>query len=237
MKPRVLITGPIAELQRWADAARVQGWEPIVFPLLEIRHRIVHLALELEREPDWVCVTSKHAVRFLEEHTDRLKLLPFAAVGGSTAHRLEQAGFEVRLIGPHGAAEMAERLLERPDAPLHVLWPRGSASDDLGKLLRARGVEVCAPVVYETNERTDTGPMPAADVVFFSSPSAVRAYTRRIALGEPLAPCAISIGQTTFRALSSPGTSTFPRVLALDQPTPEQFGMTLVGLEVEGPGE
>lgn len=235
MKPRVLITGPIAELPRWADAARAQGWEPVVYPLLEVRYRIVHLALELEEEPDWICVTSKHSIRFLEEHREELASVPCAAVGAATARRLEAAGFEVRLIGPRAAADLAERLLERRDRPKHVLWPRGSISDELEHILRERGVRVCAPVVYETNERLDAGSLPRADVAFFASPSAVRAYTRRVAMGESMSPIAVSIGPATGRSLASPDTTTFERVIELEDPTPEDFGLCLVGLELEGP--
>lgn len=235
MRPRVLITGPIAELPRWADAARAQGWDPLVYPLLEVRFRIVHLALELERAPDWICVTSKHSVRFLEEHRDELVQIPCAAVGVATARRLESAGFEVRLIGPRGASDLAELLLAREDRPQLVLWPRGSISDELEHVLRSRDVEVCAPIVYETNERIDSGTLPRAEAVFFASPSAVRAYTRRIAIGEALSPCAISIGPATGRSLASSDTTTFERVIELDEPTPEEFGLRLVGLELEGP--
>ena len=235
MRPRVLVTGPIAELARWSDAARAQGWEPIVYPLLEVRYRIVHLALELERAPDWICVTSKHALRFLEEHRAELEAIPCAAVGAATARRLEASGFEVRLIGPRAAQDMVELLMARDDAPRHVLWPRGSISDELEQALRARDVEVCAPIVYETNERRDSGVLPRAEVVFFASPSAVRAYTRRVAIGEPMSPCAISIGPATARSLASPDTTTFERVIELGDPTPEDFGLCLVGLELEGP--
>ena len=235
MKPRVLITGPIAELPRWADAARAQGWQPIVYPLLEVRFRIVHLSLELEREPDWVCVTSKHAVRFLEEHREELKGVPFAAVGASTARRLESLGFEVRLIGPRTAKDLVDLLVSRSDRPRHVLWPRGSMSDEVEALLCQRGVRVCAPIVYETNERTDCGTLPAAEVAFFASPSAVRAYTRRIAIGESMSPCAVCIGPATARSLASPDTTTFERFIELNHPTPEDFGLCLVGLEIEGP--
>jgi len=235
MKPRVLITGPIAEIPRWADAARVQGWDPVVFPLLEVRYRIVHLALELEWPPDWICVTSKHAVRFLEEHRQQLQAVPCAAVGAATARRLEAAGFEVRLIGPRTAVELVELLLERGDRPQHVLWPRGSVSDELEHALRERGIDVCAPVVYETNERLDIGTLPRAEATFFASPSSVRAYTRRIAAGETMSPTAICIGPSTARSLASPGTTTFERVIELSDPTPEELGLCLVGLELEGP--
>ncbi|MFT5464427.1 MAG: uroporphyrinogen-III synthase [Planctomycetota bacterium] len=235
MKPRILITGPIAELPRWADAARAQGWNPIVYPLLEVRHRLVHLSLELESEPDWICVTSKHAVRFLEDHKEVLCSIPCAAVGVATARRLEASGFEVRLIGPRAATDLVELLVKREDRPRHVLWPRGSISDELEHMLLSRGIAVCAPIVYETNERVDCGSLPKAEVVFFASPSAVRAYSRRIAMGESLSPCAISIGPATVRSLASPDTATFERVIELPDPEPNDLGLCLVGLELNWP--
>ncbi|MEW6072990.1 MAG: uroporphyrinogen-III synthase [Planctomycetota bacterium] len=233
MTRRIVVTGPLNSLAEYADAARAQGWEPILFPLLEIRHRIVHLTLELDRAPDWLCVTSANALRSIEENKDNLLEVPCATVGWISSRHLQKLGFRVPLDGLASAAALADALLALPAPPRLVLWPRGSMSDELGRLLAARGVEVCQPIVYETSERADTGPFPAAEAIFFASPSAVRAHSRRVARGEPAAAVAIALGPTTLRALQSAETHFFPRVLALDHPLPAELGQILVGLELE----
>ena len=232
MTRRVVVTGPLNALSGYADAARAQGWEPILFPLLEVRHRIVHLSLEVDRAPDWICVTSSNVLRCLEENRDGLLGVPCATVGWSCSHHLQKLGFTVALDGHPTAASLAEALLGLPERPRLVLWPRGSLSDELGRLLSEGGIEVCQPIVYETNERPDTGPFPECEAVFFASPSAVRAHSRRIARGEPMAEVAISIGPTTLRALQSSDTHFFPRVVSLDRALPAEFGQVLVGIEL-----
>ncbi len=234
MTKRIVVTGPLNGLSGYADAARAQGWEPIIFPLLEIRHRIVHLSLELESAPDLLCVTSMNALRCIEENRDDLVDVPCATVGWSCAHRLQKLGFNVVLDGLPTAHDLANAMLALPEKPRHVLWPRGSMSDELGRILCEHGVNVCQPIVYETNERPDTGPFPEGEVVFFASPSAVRAHSRRVARGEPSAEVAIAIGPTTMRALQSSDTVFFPRVVSLDRALPAELGQVLVGLELGG---
>ena len=193
----------------------------------------MHLSLELEREPDWICITSQNAVRCLEENRESLLNVPCAAMGWSSSRRLRQIGFKVEIDGTATAQELAARLLEQKEPPKLVLWPRGSMSDDLGRFLNEAGVDVCQPVVYETNERIGTGHFPEADVIFFASPSAVRAHSRRVAHGEASAEVAIAIGPTTLRALQSSDTVFFPRVLSLDRALPAELGQMLVGIELE----
>ncbi len=234
MTQKVVITGPLAGLSGYADAARAQGWKPIVFPLLEIRHRIVHLALELDSDPDWICITSRNAIRCLEENRRDLQDVPCATVGWASSHLLQKLGFRVEIDGVPSAQALARCLLELPEPPKHVLWPRGSMSDELGRLLGEKGVRVCQPIAYETNERTGTGPFPEADAIFFASPSAVRAHSRRVARGEPSADVALAIGPTTMRALQSADTVFFPQVIPLDRALPAELGQALVGIELGG---
>ena len=144
---------------------------------MKISFRIVHMGLELERDPDWICVTSKHAIRSLEVDRDRFKGIPCATVGQNCANQLRNIGMLVEIAGARTAVELARTLLARTNDKTLVLWPRGSLSDELGEILRTAGLEVCAPIVYETTERPGTGPLPSAEAIFFASPSPDRART------------------------------------------------------------
>lgn len=225
--PRILITGPLSNLDAYALAAVRAGWEPVVFPLLEIRHNRLCPWREPLRSPDWICITSQNAVPPLEVERERLAGVPCAAVGARSAEALRTLGFQVAIEGARTAKELLSRLLDRLVLPSLVLWPRGSRSDELARGLREAGADVHDPVVYETIERADGASLPQAEAILLSSPSAVSAYARRVHGGEPASGSAIAIGPTTLGALTTGDGPAFLRTEMLEEATPEGLRFTL----------
>lgn len=201
---RVLVTGPVNDLDAWVAAAREAGWEGIPFPLIQVT-RTGERALEDGAPlPDWVAVTSSNALAALVEASARrpeLAEVPFVCVGEATAQRALELGLpEARIPAPgaQDAQGLVATLLDSASAGQRVLWPRGNLAKDLGARLKAAGLIVDAPVVYRTSPIELGEEPPEADAVFFASPSAVDAWR---ADERRFAPAAIAIGWTTHEAL------------------------------------
>ena len=230
----LLVTGPLSNLPRYAQAGASVGWEPVVFPLLEVLSRRIQPWREPNRRPDWICVTSQNALPALELEAKRLRDVPCATIGLTSAARLRDSGFRVEVEGARTARELFERLIEKISFPTQVLWPRSSRAVDLGRRLRNAGVDVWDPVAYETKERRSDR-IPVTHAVFLASPSAVRAHQRRFRSGEPLAEYAIAIGPTTLRSLNSAHGSDFSRTVRLREPSPAALKDVLIELREKGP--
>lgn len=226
MPARVLLTGPVRGLGQYAEAARSVGWEPIEFPLLEIRER----ALSLESRPDWICLSSSNALFALEPHRDALATVPCGVVGYATADRLVEAGFRLELEPAENAGRLADTLIARVDAKerpaTRVLWPHGSLARELGDRLSWAGFDVDRPVVYETVAREGIREVPETEAVFFASPSAVERYLH-IAEETRLVPAAIAIGETTAAALRTMAADRFASTARLETPDPAALGACL----------
>jgi uroporphyrinogen-III synthase len=228
---RVLLTGPSENLSAWSAAVREAAWEPIEHPLLEI----VPLGVDPEAviaagaRFDWLCVTSRNALHFVEHAAARRPQVAgrAAAIGEPASRRLRELGFDVALDPASDAHELAARLIARFAADsaqgrpsgTRVLWPRGDRSDELARLLRPHGFHVEDPIVYESRARDDRV-LPECEVVFFASPSAVHAWNDS-ATGAIRPRLAIAIGPTTFETLLVDAGGHGWSLLALSEPTPE----------------
>ncbi len=227
---RVLLTGPVENLSDWSAAVRDAGWEPIERPLLEIVPRDVDPGTLLANEArfDWLCVTSRNALTFVERAVAAQPRLArrAAAIGAPASERLSELGFDVALEPARDALDLAARLAAHSAAIAaststgqRVLWPRGDRSDELARRLRAQGFHVVDPVVYESRARDELD-LPETEVVFFASPSAVHAWV-------DLAPrtcqprLAIAIGPTTFETLLGDAGGLGWSLLTLSEPTPD----------------
>ena len=221
----VLVTGPVAGLERWCEAAREVGWEALAFPLLEVRE--VPGALDaLERPaPDWIAVTSASAVPPLAEAVRRREELAaarFVAVGQATAEEMIAHGLPEPLVpipGAQDARGLAETLASQARPGERVLWPRGDRAHDLAEHLRRADLVVDDPVVYRTTPIELAGEPPRTDAVFFASPSAVAAWNPP---ARAFRPAAIAIGWSTYEALA-PFEGSFSIVLPLVTPSLHAF--------------
>ena len=234
--PRVLVTGPVGELDEWCAAARGVGWEALAWPLIEIEE----LAPTEEQAralaaapPEHLCVTSAHAIAFLEalaQALPALRTLPCSIVGERSVGRLRAQGFRGS-IGWHSNAEaLREELFARRPRPARVLWPRGDRSDELARALREAGMSVDDPLAYRNRRRAAGERAPEAELVFFASPSAVSAWTEA---GVPHpAQRALAIGPSTLQALLSGKTLPFFDIISLPEPSSSSFAAALQHLDL-----
>lgn len=190
---------------------------------------------------DWVVFTSRHAVDITWQREDvraawAVSGAPrpcFAAVGSTTARRLEAHGLQVAVLPREASgASLAEALLAAPrhssrsqaSAP-RVLWPCArDARPEMVADLRTAGAHVDPWVVYESHPVVPDAfdafkeklLSREVDVVSFCAPSAVAALEQ--ALEGSLAPLRetriVSIGPTTSAALTRAGLPPFAQAAA-----------------------
>ncbi|WP_431835770.1 uroporphyrinogen-III synthase [Cellulomonas sp. Y8] len=158
-------------------ALHAAGAEPLVVPLIQTVPPFdptelddALLALEVGYY-GWVAVTSAAAVPVLEDRAEEtghtlaalLDGVRVAAVGGSTARALREAGVRVDLV-PTGRSSAVALLAAWPAAgedPARVLLPLGDlAAPTMAEGLTARGWPVDVVVTY----RTVPGPAPEPEV-------------------------------------------------------------------------
>lgn len=239
---RVLVTGPLESLGEYCTAARAVGWEAVEMPLMRVvphRHDVSEL---LRQHFDWIAVTSSNALVALSElcrASSSLRQTPCAIVGSRSSARGRELGLTVMLTSADASA-LASELARVATPGARILWPRGHLSDELARALRRHGFHVVDPVVY-SSEPLAPPDRPAADAIFFASPSAVRAWhahahaleNRSFAPSE-VPRVAIAIGATTFEALMSGTDMACYDTISLPEPTPEAFGFVLAHLGPEG---
>lgn len=227
MKPRVLVTGPVRDIDGWLAAARRAGWEPLQVPLIVVEPVPgVDLAREVERSPDWLCITSSNALPAVEPCAARWSDVPCAVVGRRSTERLRSLGFRVAVTG-RTALQLAAELVPRLTPGTLVLWPRGALAVDLGARLSAAGALVRDPVVYTTRPRPGVE-LPPAEALFLASPSAARALA---GLKHALPPALLAIGATTARAVLELGLAPPASLHTLERPEPGELWTQLRALQ------
>jgi uroporphyrinogen-III synthase len=111
---KVLITRPRSQADDFADKVHFAGFEPIYFPVIEIRHIEDNLALDRALEKlncyEWVVFTSVNAVDVvLEKFSPSLKgaglNVKFAAIGPKTAEALQVGGITPDFVPEEYVAE------------------------------------------------------------------------------------------------------------------------------------
>lgn len=111
---KVLITRPRSQADDFAHKLRFAGFEPIYFPVIEIRHIEDNLALDRALEKlncyEWVVFTSVNAVDVvLEKFPPSLKgaglNVKFAAIGPKTAEALQVRGITPDFVPEEYVAE------------------------------------------------------------------------------------------------------------------------------------
>ncbi len=234
--PRVLVTGPVEQLDEWCAAAREAGWEGLAWPLLVIEERLPDeaLALSIARQlPEHLCISSAHAVAFLEALAARvpaLRTLPCSVVGQRSVGRLRALGFTGAIDWHPSAEVLREELLAENPRPARLFWPRGDRSDELARELRKAGIAVEDPIAYTNRPRGAAERPPECELVFFASPSAVQAWADLG--GEPRVRRALGIGPTTLQALLSGKALPFFDIISLPEPTSSSFTVALQHIDL-----
>lgn len=235
---KVLITRPRAQSDSFADALRAAGFEPVFFPVIEIRPFEENIALDRALAKlgcyDWIVFTSVNGVdaffeRLPSPFPQIAKGIRVAAIGPKTAQSLETRGVRPDFVP---AEFVAEAILPGLGdlRGRWVLLPRAeTARKALPDAITAAGGVPHEIAVYRTVP-TEPDPLGLAslrsgvDVITFTSPSTVVNFVRVVQssgldpLHLPNAPLVICIGPITRQAANEAG---FPSALVADEYTTE----------------
>lgn len=242
---KVLITRPRNQADSFADALSAAGFEPVFFPVIEIRPFEENVALDRAIEKlncyDWIVFTSVNGV---DAFFDRMSSLPFPLPG---RERGAEGGVKVAAIGPKTAAALEARGV-RPDfvpeeyvaeailpglGDLHGRWvllPRAEiARKALPEVIAAAGGVGHEIAVYQTvPAEIDLEGLAAlksgVDAVTFTSPSTVTNFVEIVhragldPLNLPGIPQIACIGPITKKAAEEAG---FVETLVAEEYTAE----------------
>lgn len=172
---RWLVTRPREEAERFADAMRDRGLDPVIAPILEIEPVDPGL-LDLSGIQA-VLATSRSGIAAFALHTDR-RDLPVLAVGDATADLARTLGFTDVASASGDAVDLAAlvqgRLAPAKGALLHASGE--DQAQDLGTLLQPARFQVRRVILYRARAVEALPPAAAAaladpgleGVVFFS---------------------------------------------------------------------
>ena len=213
---RVLLTRPEGEsAEEWAAAFVLAGAVPLAYPTISITPpeswQALDAAIARLDDYDWMVFTSQTTVGFF---VSRLPSGQFrtgmrtkvAAVGQSTAQEIERRGGRVALVPTDNRQEgLADALRDLP-AGARVLCPLAAGGRTLlAQSLRARGGLVDVVTVYRTEPRADLPAPPEFDIAAFASPSALRAFVKRLGPKALAGKTVAVIGPTTAKEAESSG--------------------------------
>jgi len=204
---RVLLTRSADDNAEWARELQLRGFIPIECACLE-EVRLdddIDLAGEFERA-DWITCSSRRAVDALHA-TARLvpARIRLAAIGPATEERMRELFGRCDCVSSNGsAADLGAELVRLGARHVMVTAARGGLFD-IERTLMEAGRTATRIELYEIQPIGGELPIEAldADIAFFASPSAVRAFAARGSL--PSGCTVISIGPTTTAALRAAG--------------------------------
>ena len=118
---KLLIIRPQLAADKTAQLAAHAGMEPSTMPLFEL-HPVAWEMLPADNF-DGLLVTSANALRNCGDVGAGVKELPLLAVGETTAETARQLGYDVKLVGTSGKAELLTEARKRGFA--NILWLAG----------------------------------------------------------------------------------------------------------------
>lgn len=201
---RVVLTRQAEANRPWAQRLRQVGHGVLELPLL----RFETLAAPTEPvEADWILFTSPQGVKAFVAAGLSPGQARLTALGTGTSAALADAGLKDDLdLATRDGAELAAAFTARVDAPGRIVLPgpRRRLTDPRAAL-EAAGFTVAELPLYETvavpPDDLPAAPFSGGDVVFFCSPSTVRAFTG----AWDVRPDCVAIGETTAPALRDAG--------------------------------
>ncbi|HEY5795368.1 MAG TPA: uroporphyrinogen-III synthase [Bosea sp. (in: a-proteobacteria)] len=143
---RIFVFRPPAEAERTAVAIRAHGHEPVLAPLFAVS-RLPEPAPEGPFAA--IALTSGNAVPALAELPPSWQDLPVFAVGGRTAGKVREAGFEDARSANGNRDDMVALIRDNLTAPARLLLIVGrDRHEDVADKLAAAGFEVATWVAY-----------------------------------------------------------------------------------------
>ncbi len=226
---RVALVKSAGRADEFVGALQGRGLTPVLvspFRRESIPGGEAALSGALTAGPDWLAVTSSHAVPALAMARDLIGGTRVAAVGSGTATALHAIGVAAEIVGDAGGASLAARMVARGvGGESVVLHPCGAdARPDLRDALQAAGAAVIVAPVYRMipdpiGERAAAGTFVA--VIVTSPRLAVRAA--ELFLDRPPV---VAIGRATASALRDLGWT--PRAVAA-RPSPDEVADAVAG--------
>lgn len=206
---RIILTRQRDRNRIWADQLVTAGHAVIEIPLI----RYTSLPVPDDLDPgafDWILFTSPQGVKAFVEAGLAHGSARIGALGTGTAAALDAAGLADDLnVRTLDGVEFAQAFLAKVTGPGRVLLPGPNRRlEDPKASLTAAGFEVRELPLYETNP-VPTGELPPVtfgdgDIVFFCSPSTVRAFCE----AWDHRPRCVTIGETTAQATRPAGFET-----------------------------
>jgi uroporphyrinogen-III synthase len=243
---RILITRPRGQAGDFAAALQEAGFEPIFFPVIEIRpirdNRPLASAFRELSAYAWIVFTSANAVEVVFDEfglllQDRRRTARIAAIGPKTAEALAKRGLTVDFVPDEYVAEAI--LVGLGDLRgKRVLLPRAEIARQVlpDAIAKAGGIPDEIAVYTTVSSTPDPDGLAAlrsgVDWITFTSPSTVRSFVE-IVRGQDMDPLALSghpgiacIGPITERAARAAG---FQTRLVADSYTTEGLVRALRG--------
>jgi len=207
--PRIILTRERERNQAWSALLAAAGHAVIELPL--IRYESVPLPDGFDPGGfDWILFTSPQGVKAFSEAGLSAGGAHIGTLGAGTAAALSSAGLRDELgVRTNDGAEFARSFLAQVPGPCRILLPGAARRlEEPMASLSTAGFEVRELALYETRpappEDLPTVPCAPGDIVFFCSPSTVRAFTET----WPERPQCVAIGETTAQATRSAGFKT-----------------------------
>ena len=206
---RIILTRQRDRNRIWADRLVAAGHVVVDLPLIRCEALSVPEGFD-SGTFDWVLFTSPQGVKAFTSTELSVGTARIGALGSGTAAALEDAGLRDDLkVNTADGAELARAFLAQTTGPGQILLPGPSRRLAEPKAsLTAAGWEVRELPLYETLP-VPANELPAMDfapddIVFFCSPSTVRAFTRT----WTQRPRCVAIGETTAQATGPAGFET-----------------------------
>lgn len=208
---RIVLTRTRDRCLPWQHRLEAAGIDVLVLPM--IRHRRLLLLKGVFDKPyDWILFTSPRGVREFFERPQSAGLVGrmprLGALGKGTAFELECRGLRDTLHAEaRNGREMARYFVNNISVPSRILLP-GAADRTFEpvKILCDAGHQAETLALYRTEavEKNEVprSPFLTGDLIFFTSPSAVRAF--HTVYDHVSLPCA-AIGETTAKAAQEVG--------------------------------
>lgn len=207
--PRIIITRELEQGRPWAERLRGLGLPVLELPLLRFA-AVAPAAGLADRTFDWILFTSPQGVRAFFAAGLPVGAARLGVLGEGTAAALDEAGCADDLgLRARDGRELATAFVALAPEGARVLVPgprrRGP---EVEEILGAAGFDVTAAPLYETlpvppGELPDD-PFAPGDIVFFGSPSTVRAFCGKWSAR----PEAVAIGETTAAVTRQEGFAT-----------------------------
>ena len=206
MTPRIILTREQNRNQAWAKRLDTAGFSHAAMPL--VRYAPLPLPIELDLAAyDWILLTSPQAAQAFAALQSDIGAARCAVLGHGTASALAEVGWPIAYnAGAIDGAEFVTGFLAtaREPGPILLPGPKRRLAEPRASLIAA-GYTVQELPLYETlpvaaGDIAAVG-LCADDVVFFCSPSAVRAF----AGARDDKPRCVAIGRTTAAACRTAG--------------------------------